>query len=94
VEDNLLLIRRRRPTGTFKRVSLTVKRLESLIFPDISFLYSKMELESRNNSTDRSEPDELVHSHEGRQLPPVDGGKDAWMFLVAGFIIEGLTWGW
>jgi hypothetical protein len=53
-----------------------------------------MELESRNNSTDRIEPGELVHSHEGRQLPPVDGGKDAWMFLVAGFIIEGLTWGW
>ncbi|KAJ6013115.1 hypothetical protein N7499_012279 [Penicillium canescens] len=52
-----------------------------------------MELESRNNSTDRIEPDELVHFHEGRQLPPVDGGKDAWMFLVAGFIIEGLTWG-
>jgi hypothetical protein len=72
---------------------LTVKRLESLIFPDTSLLFSKMELESRNNSTDGIEPDELVHSHEGRQLPPVDGGKDAWMFLVAGFIIEGVDLG-
>jgi hypothetical protein len=93
VEDTHFLIRRRRPTSALKW-SLTVNSLESLIFPYISFLFSKMELESRNNSTDRIEPDELVHSHEGRQLPPVDGGKDAWMFLVAGFIIEGLTWGW
>ncbi|KAL1963328.1 hypothetical protein VTN77DRAFT_8449 [Rasamsonia byssochlamydoides] len=27
------------------------------------------------------------------QLPPVDGGKDAWLFLGACFIIEALVWG-
>jgi hypothetical protein len=27
------------------------------------------------------------------QLPPVDGGKDAWLFLAACFIIEALVWG-
>ena len=26
-------------------------------------------------------------------LPPVDGGKDAWLFLAACFMIEGLVWG-
>jgi hypothetical protein len=26
-------------------------------------------------------------------LPPVDGGKDAWLFLAAAFIVEALVWG-
>jgi hypothetical protein len=26
-------------------------------------------------------------------LPPVDGGKDAWLFLAASFIVEALVWG-
>lgn len=26
-------------------------------------------------------------------LPPVDGGKDAWMFLAASFVVEALVWG-
>lgn len=26
-------------------------------------------------------------------LPPVDGGKDAWLFLIACFAIEALVWG-
>lgn len=26
-------------------------------------------------------------------LPPVDGGKDAWLFLGACFVIEALIWG-
>lgn len=48
-----------------------------------------MEFESRNNAN-HEDLDEVV---PGRQLAPVDGGKDAWLFLAAGFIIEGLTWG-
>ncbi|KAF9737043.1 hypothetical protein PMIN06_007575 [Paraphaeosphaeria minitans] len=28
-----------------------------------------------------------------QQLPPVDGGKDAWLFLAASFVIEALVWG-
>lgn len=31
--------------------------------------------------------------HEFSQLPPVDGGKDAWLFLAACFVVEGLVWG-
>lgn len=26
-------------------------------------------------------------------LPPVDGGKHAWFFLAACFVVEALTWG-
>ncbi|KAI1331807.1 MFS general substrate transporter [Xylariaceae sp. FL0255] len=26
-------------------------------------------------------------------LPPVDGGKDAWLFLAAAFVVEALAWG-
>ena len=31
--------------------------------------------------------------HNEVQLPPVDGGKDAWLFLAAGFMMEALVWG-
>jgi hypothetical protein len=26
-------------------------------------------------------------------LPPADGGKDAWFFLAACFVVEALVWG-
>jgi hypothetical protein len=26
-------------------------------------------------------------------LPPVDGGKSAWLFLAAAFVVEALVWG-
>ncbi|KAK3333914.1 major facilitator superfamily domain-containing protein [Cercophora scortea] len=31
--------------------------------------------------------------HEFSSLPPVDGGKDAWLFLAACFMVEALVWG-
>ncbi|KAK4189528.1 monocarboxylate transporter 10 [Podospora australis] len=31
--------------------------------------------------------------HEMPSLPPVDGGKQAWLFLAAAFMIEALVWG-
>lgn len=36
--------------------------------------------------------DQLVGHHEFT-LPKADGGKDAWMFLAAGFVVEALVWG-
>ncbi|KAJ5183883.1 hypothetical protein N7492_001499 [Penicillium capsulatum] len=36
--------------------------------------------------------DDIWHHHEA-DLPPVDGGKRAWLFLAACFIIEALIWG-
>jgi hypothetical protein len=32
-------------------------------------------------------------SHEGFSLPPTDTGKDAWLFLLACFMLEALIWG-
>lgn len=32
-------------------------------------------------------------SHQEFSLPRADGGKDAWLFLAAGFVIEALVWG-
>ncbi|KAH6960390.1 hypothetical protein FAVG1_08878 [Fusarium avenaceum] len=32
-------------------------------------------------------------THQVLALPPVDGGKDAWLFLAAAFTVEALTWG-
>jgi hypothetical protein len=28
-----------------------------------------------------------------RTIPPADGGKEAWLFLAACFMVEGLVWG-
>ncbi|KAJ0120362.1 Uncharacterized protein HZ326_31751, partial [Fusarium oxysporum f. sp. albedinis] len=30
--------------------------------------------------------------HPEFSLPPVDGGKDAWLFLFASFFLEALVW--
>ncbi|KAF4338333.1 MFS monocarboxylate transporter [Fusarium beomiforme] len=43
-----------------------------------------------------SGPDNTHRSPEGHpefSLPPVDGGKDAWLFLFASFFLEALVWG-
>ena len=37
-----------------------------------------------------------TQNHSGRHefsLPQADGGKDAWLFLAAGFVVEALVWG-
>lgn len=55
---------------------------------------------SADNGTDAERPPSPVanrfedHSHNVIQaLPPVDGGRDAWLFLAAAFMIETLVWG-
>jgi hypothetical protein len=35
----------------------------------------------------------LSPSRHDLSLPPMDGGKDAWLFLAAGFMFEALVWG-
>ncbi|OTA89201.1 hypothetical protein M434DRAFT_398716 [Hypoxylon sp. CO27-5] len=47
-------------------------------------------------SAEDSNQYENTQPEEGRQefsLPPVDGGKDAWLFLAACFSVEALVWG-
>lgn len=50
---------------------------------------------SRNASNAGLDPS--LQAEEGFEhefsLPPVDGGKDAWLFLGAAFLIEVLVWG-
>lgn len=52
----------------------------SLIMADTTPASSEFELEDRGEQ-------------RPQQLPPVDGGKDAWLFLAASFVIEALVWG-
>ncbi|GAA6052562.1 hypothetical protein JCM3770_003244 [Rhodotorula araucariae] len=33
-------------------------------------------------------------AEDGRELPPVDGGRGAWGFVIAGFILETFIWGY
>lgn len=35
----------------------------------------------------------LAPHHHEFSLPPVDRGKDAWLFLAACFVVEALVWG-
>ena len=50
-------------------------------------------------ATPRDEPGDAFESGQGPgphhefSLPPVDTGKDAWLFLAACFVIEALVWG-
>ncbi|KAK3302430.1 major facilitator superfamily domain-containing protein [Chaetomium strumarium] len=55
-----------------------------------------IELQSSEESPRTSSPERQVedgHGHEMQSLPPVDRGKDAWLFLAACFMIEALVWG-
>ncbi|KAK0116216.1 hypothetical protein ONS95_013243 [Cadophora gregata] len=38
-------------------------------------------------------PEEAAIAHQEFSLPRADSGKDAWLFLAAGFVIEALVWG-
>ncbi len=55
-----------------------------------------VELQSLDHSLRTVSPEspiEDANEHEMASLPQVDGGKDAWLFLAACFLIEGLVWG-
>lgn len=55
-----------------------------------------IELQSPGDSPRAISPERHAEDgtgHEMASLPPVDGGKDAWLFLAACFMIEGLVWG-
>jgi hypothetical protein len=35
----------------------------------------------------------LSNTDNGKKLPPMDGGMNAWLFLAACFVMEALVWG-
>jgi len=52
---------------------------------------STIELRPRETGPEESTCNDT--RHEFPALPPVDGGKDAWLFLAACFVVEALIWG-
>jgi hypothetical protein len=54
---------------------------------------TSIELRAREEGSSQAEDLDLTSTHEFSSLPPVDGGKDAWFFLAASFMVEALTWG-
>jgi len=48
---------------------------------------------SRYLGSDPGERPEEETAHQEFSLPRADSGKDAWLFLAAGFVIEALVWG-
>jgi hypothetical protein len=53
-----------------------------------SIYESNIELTTINPTHDANSATEVEFS-----LPPVDGGKDAWLFLLSAFVLEVLVWG-
>jgi hypothetical protein len=49
-------------------------------------------LQVTRDSRDENLDDQAAGIHEF-SLPPVDGGKDAWLCLVGGFVLEMMVWG-
>ena len=54
-------------------------------------------LDMINGDRSRDHPDNctefIVNADEDTILPPVDGGRQAWAFMIGAFMIEGLMWG-
>lgn len=54
-------------------------------------------LDMINGDSSRDHPDNctefIVNADEDTILPPVDGGRQAWAFMIGAFMIEGLMWG-
>ncbi|KAJ4137255.1 hypothetical protein NW768_002837, partial [Fusarium equiseti] len=56
---------------------------------------SQTSIELRRNIAHEEGPSsdlDLTGTNEFPSLPPVDGGKDAWLFLAASFMVEALIW--
>ena len=41
----------------------------------------------------RTDDDQPLHNETSFSLPPTDGGKDAWLCLLACFMLEAMIWG-
>jgi len=46
-----------------------------------------------SGSIDSVEANNTNETNAGSSLPPTDGGKDAWLFLLSCFMLEALIWG-
>lgn len=65
----------------------------SNIFGYIDSSKVTMSRTSSNELTDFEDGTWAEAGHDPQSLPRVDGGKQAWLFLSACFMIEALVWG-
>jgi hypothetical protein len=70
---------------TFSVLSLFFQLMES------QNEFALIDLNDERNTI--NQPSAEPAGHHGFSLPQVDGGKEAWLFLAAGFIVEALVWG-
>jgi hypothetical protein len=54
---------------------------------------TSIELRAREEGSSQVEGFDTTGTNEFSSLPPVDGGKDAWLFLAAAYMVEAFTWG-
>ena len=59
---------------------------------DLNIGQSSRDPQPTNNTREMLASNESTPRQEF-SLPPVDGGKDAWLFLAGCFMIEALVWG-
>lgn len=52
------------------------------------------DLSTNGNNREALSWDTDLHDDLPGQLPPVDSGRQAWLFLAASFTMEALIWGW
>jgi hypothetical protein len=52
-----------------------------------------IEMGPRDDSFHLDSQGDVTVAEDSSKLPRVDGGKDAWLFLVGCFVFEALVWG-
>jgi hypothetical protein len=53
--------------------------------------FALTDLNDDRNTINQPSTDQAGHNEFS--LPQADGGKEAWLFLAAGFVVEALVWG-
>ncbi|GIJ91304.1 hypothetical protein Asppvi_010269 [Aspergillus pseudoviridinutans] len=55
--------------------------------------FTSSETEKGVQTPDATDAAQMSADNTAQQLPPIDRGKDAWLFLAACFVMEALVWG-
>lgn len=87
----------RLPSATITRTVPPESPIE-LMTPNASIAESSKANSYNTHSSSTSvplatDPESPLEGRHGFSLPPVDGGKDAWLFLAACFTLEATVWG-
>jgi hypothetical protein len=69
--------------------------MSSSTAPELELSHYRQQQENTVNHEVESQRSAVLSQEapDGFSLPPTDGGKDAWLFLFACFMLEGLIWG-